>query len=283
LEVDRTKILISTDMEGTTGAVDWNDVLPGKPQYERFRKFLTRDVDSAIKGAKDGGAGEIIVSEAHDGMMNIFIEDLPSDVSMITGHVGKKFGMMEGIDGSFDAVFLVAYHAMEGTVGAIMNHTWSPTLIRKIWLGDIRVGELGLSALIAGHYDVPVTLVTGDDKVAKEATDLLGNIETAVVKYGISRYAARCLTPTKTSELIKEAAKKAVMNTKKYKPFKLKYPLNIKIEFMSALQASSVSKAKGFELIDPTIVTCTCDNALDVNLMFSEVFRGRDRVFGPIP
>jgi D-amino peptidase len=277
------KVFISADMEGTTGAVDWNDVMPGKRQYERFRRLLTGDVNAAIKGAVDAGADEILVNEAHDGMMNIFIEDLPQNASMITGHVGKREGMMEGIDETFDAVFLVAYHAMEGTTAAIMNHTMSPHLIRKVWLGDIKVGELGLSAIIAGHYNVPVVLVTGDDKIAKEATSLLGDIETAIVKYGISRYAARCLTPEKTASIIRESARRAVERRKKLKALKLKYPLEMKIELMTALQASQVSTAPGFNLVDPTTVSCTCSSALDVRQKFSELYRGRDRVFGPIP
>jgi D-amino peptidase len=277
------KVYISCDMEGTTGAVDWNDVMPGKSQYERFRRLLTRDVKAAIHGAMEGGAEEVLINEAHDGMMNILIEELPSNVSMITGQAGKKLSMMEGIDKTFDIAFLVAYHAMEGTSGAIMSHTFSPFMIRKIWLNDKRVGELGLSALIAGHFDVPIGLVTGDDKIAQEALNLLENVETAIVKYGISRYAARCLTPETTEKIIKNAAKRAVERRADFKPFKIKYPVELKIEFMSALQASNVSEAPGFRLIDPTMVSCTCNNAIEIITMFSEIVRGRDRVFGPIP
>jgi len=277
------KVFISADMEGATGAVDWDDVMPGKRQYERFRRLLTGDVNAAIGGAFEGGADEVVINEAHDGMMNILIEELPEEVSMISGHDGKGMGMMEGIDGGFDAAFLVAYHAMEGTTAAIMNHTWSPTLIRKVWLGDLRVGELGLSAHIAGHYDIPVALVTGDDKVAREAVALLGDVETAVVKHGISRYAARCLTPAKTAKLIREAARRAVERRGELRPFKPAYPMEVRIEFMSALQASNVSRAPGFALVDPTTVSFACGDALDANTKLSEVFRGRDRVFGPIP
>lgn len=277
------KVFISSDMEGATGAVDWNDVMPGKAQYERFRKFLTRDVNAAIKGAYEGGADEILVNEAHDGMMNILIEDLPEEVQMISGHVGKTLGMMEGIDETFDAAFLVAYHAMEGTTAAVMNHTWSPTLIRKIWLDKVNVGEVGLSALMAGHYDVPIVLITGDDKVATEATALLGDVETAVVKYGVSRYSARCLTPAKTSKIIQESAKRSLQKIGKVEAFKPKFPLKVKIEFQSALQASLISQAPGFTLVNPTTISYRAKNAFDASLMFKEVSRGRDRVFGPIP
>jgi len=277
------KVFISSDMEGATGAVDWNDVMPGKPQYERFRKFLTRDINAAIKGAFEAGTDEILINEAHDGMMNILIEDLPEEVQMISGHVGKTLGMMEGIDETFDAAFLVAYHAMEGTTAAVMNHTWSPTLIRKVWLGDVKVGEVGLSALIAGHYDVPIVLVTGDDKVSKESIALLGNVETAIVKYGVSRYTARCLTPAKTAKIIQESAKRSLQNMGKVNAFKPKFPLKVKIEFQTALQASLISQAPDFVSVDSTTVSYTAKNAFDASLMFKEIFRGRDRVFGSIP
>lgn len=265
------KILLSADMEGTTGAVDWNDMFQGKPEYERFRRLLTGDVNSAIEGVLKGGADEIVVTEAHAGMKNILLEELHPDASMISGHMGKTWLMTEGIDESFDAVFLVAYHAMEGTPAAIMNHTEDPHLINAVWLGDVKVGEVGLASLAAGHFDVPVVLVTGDDKVAKEATTLLGDIETAVVKYGISRYTARCLTPKKTSELIKSAAERAVKRAGAMQPFKPEFPMEVHVELKTVLQATQVSKARGIRLVDPTTVASTCNDVLEANQLLSEV------------
>jgi len=58
------KVLLSSDMEGVTGAVDWDDMFQGKPQYERFRRLLTQDVNAAIEGALAGGADEVVVTEA---------------------------------------------------------------------------------------------------------------------------------------------------------------------------------------------------------------------------
>jgi D-amino peptidase len=265
------KVLLSADMEGTTGAVDWNDMFQGKPEYGRFRRLLTGDVNFAIEGALEGGADEVVVTEAHAGMKNILLEELHPDASMISGNMGKTWLMMEGIDESFDAVFLVAYHAMEGTPAAIMSHTEDPHLITAVWLGDVKVGEVGLSSLAAGHFDVPVVLVTGDDKVAAEARALLGNIESAVVKYGISRYAARCFTPKRTSEMIMSAAERAVKRAGAMKPFKPEFPMEIRVELKTALQASQVSKARGIRLVDPTTVASTCVDVLEANQLLSEV------------
>lgn len=273
--------MISSDMEGTTGAVDWNDMFQGKPQFERFRRFLTKDVNSAIEGAFEGGADEIVVTEAYAGMKNILLEELHPDVSMISGHMGRTWLMMEGIDESFDAAFLVAYHAMEGTTAAIMNHTESPNLIRAVWLGDVRVGEVGLAGFAAGHFDVPVVLVTGDDKVVAEARALLGDIESATVKYGISKYTARCLTPKKTSELIRSASERAVRKAGALKPFRPEFPLEVRVELMTALQATQASKARGIRLVDPTTVAFTCNDVLEANQLLPEVLhRGSDPAVG---
>ena len=51
--------------------------------------------------------------------------------------------------------------------------------------------EAGINAAIAGHFNVPVIMISGDDVIVKEATDLLGNIEGAVVKWAVSFHAAK--------------------------------------------------------------------------------------------
>ena len=55
------KIYISADMEGVTHS---QDVMPGRSQYERFRRLLTTDVNAAIEGAAQAGATEFLVNEA---------------------------------------------------------------------------------------------------------------------------------------------------------------------------------------------------------------------------
>ena len=52
------RVFISADMEGVTGVTHPQDVIPGRPQFERFRRFLTADVNAAIEGAAAAGATE---------------------------------------------------------------------------------------------------------------------------------------------------------------------------------------------------------------------------------
>jgi D-amino peptidase len=45
------KIFISSDMEGTTGVVDWNQCLVDEPGYDYYRTLLQAEVNAAIEGA----------------------------------------------------------------------------------------------------------------------------------------------------------------------------------------------------------------------------------------
>lgn len=231
-------------MEGATGVTGVSDVLDDKPAYERFRKLLTKDVNAAIKGALEAGADNIIVNEAHGNKRNILLEELHSEAQMISGPT-RFLCMMEGINKSFDGVFLIGYHARAGAQAAVLNHTISGSQIYNIRLNDKVIGELGLSVLMAGCFGVPVVLVSGDDKLCAEAKDFIGNVETVQVKEGIDRYVAKCLTPSKTSKLIKEAAIKALKNINNYKPITMKGPFKMEIDFMNTSMAASAALLPG--------------------------------------
>ena len=51
------KVLIAADMEGISGVVSWDHVNPEHAEYQRFRRLMTQDVNAAIQGAVEGGAG----------------------------------------------------------------------------------------------------------------------------------------------------------------------------------------------------------------------------------
>ena len=66
------KLLIAADMEGITGVCNWNHVDPAHADYQRFRRLMTQDVNAVIRGASEGGADEIVVSDGHSNGDNIF-------------------------------------------------------------------------------------------------------------------------------------------------------------------------------------------------------------------
>jgi len=52
-------------MDGSSGVAALQQVLYPNAEYFASRNFITADVNAAIRGLKAGGAGEIVVTDAH--------------------------------------------------------------------------------------------------------------------------------------------------------------------------------------------------------------------------
>jgi D-amino peptidase len=237
------KILIATDMEGITGVTTWDQVTPGHAEYARFRKQMTEDVNAAIRGVCEAGADEVIIADGHWNGSNILIEELDVRGRLNTGSP-SPFSMMQGIDESVDGVMFVGYHARNGSPNAILDHTWSSKTVANVWLNNILTGEYGLNAAVAGQFGVPVILVSGDQTACAQVTELLGNVETAIVKQASGRFAAECLSPDVTRDTICVSAERAVERQAEGNipdPFVLDMPITVTVEFFSSDMADRAS------------------------------------------
>lgn len=246
------KLLIAVDMEGITGVANWDHVTPTHPEYGRFRRLMTADVNAAIAGACDAGADEIIISDGHWSGTNILIEELDPRARLNSGGP-TPFSMVQGIDGGIDAAFFVGYHAHIGSQNAVLDHTWSSTSVANVWLNDQIVGEIGLNAAVCGAFDVPVVMLSGDQTAAAEARALLGDLETAVVKQASGRWAAECLPPAVTAPLIREAAARAVERFRAGKapaPLKVAQPVTVTVEFVYSHMADFAAVLPGATRLD---------------------------------
>ena len=232
------KILISVDMEGITGVVSQSHTDHTTAEYQRFRKLMTGDANAAIEGVLAGGATDIVVNDSHGNMDNILIEELNPAARLISGSP-KPFSMMEGIGSDVDAAIFIGYHARAGSAPAIHDHTWSSTTIHNATLNGKPMGEIMLNAALAGHFAVPVVLVTGDQLATSEARQVLGDVETVTVKIARGRCAADCLPPAKTAPIIRQAAQSAVQKAleRKPAPFVVQTPITLGIEFVRSIQA----------------------------------------------
>jgi D-amino peptidase len=239
-------VLISVDMEGISGVVTGDHTSSSHKEYERFRKLMTAEANAAIEGALAGGVDQIVVNDSHGGMANILIEELDPAAELISGSP-KPFGMMQGIGPEVDAVFFIGYHAASGTGAAVLEHTWSGHVV-KVRLNGRVVGETGLNAALAGAYDAPVVLVTGDRAVAEEARALLGEIETVAVKDGVTRSAARCLHPQVAHKHIRKAAERALRLD--VPPFVVPPPITMQVVFQRAIHADMAALLPGSQRVD---------------------------------
>jgi D-amino peptidase len=252
------KILIAADMEGITGVTTWDQVTPGHAEYARFRKLMTQDVNAAVRGAYEAGADEVIVADGHWNGSNILIEELEARARLNTGSP-SPFSMMQGIDESVDGVMFIGYHARNGTPDAILDHTWSRMTVANVWLNDTLTGEYGLNGAVAGHFGVPVIMVSGDQTACAQVVDILGDMETAVVKRATGRYAAECLPPPVTQDMIFMSAARAVTRLQDGAvpaPFVLDAPVRVAVEFFTSDMADRASKIP-FTQRDGTRVSLT--------------------------
>jgi D-amino peptidase len=222
------KIYISCDMEGTSGVVSWDQCLKDRPEFERARYLLLGDVNAAVEGALAAGADEVIVADMHDGSLILPTEGLHPGAKYVVGvpHISPRFPYLED---SFDAMFLVAYHAMAETSPAVLAHTMSSEWFEYAVNGT-PVGEVEIDAALAGAAGVPVTLVTGDQAVCAEARRFLGEIETVEVKQATDYARALCLAPMTSHQLIREAAERAAKIGKKVKRFGFGTPVEITVK-----------------------------------------------------
>jgi D-amino peptidase len=220
------KILISVDMEGITGIVSADECNRRvSDDYQYFRKIMTVEANAAVEGALAGGATEVVVRDAHDTGRNILPDLLHKSARLLRDWSFGPKEMMEGIDETFGAAVFIGYHASAGKPNAILEHTWSGR-ITDVKINGVSLPEAGLNALIAGHFNVPVVFVSGDQAVCDQVRGLLGEIESVAVKKGIGA-ATLSLHPEVSGPLIKEGVERALRNLGKYKPYRLTPPYKL--------------------------------------------------------
>ncbi|MFN4227207.1 MAG: M55 family metallopeptidase [Candidatus Ratteibacteria bacterium] len=223
------KIYIATDLEGATGVFKFKQTRERGDEFYEAMKLLMGDIAAVVEGLKEAGVNEIYVLDGHDRGNNFIPELMVKGVKYITGY--PRPDILYGLDQTFDGIILLGYHAMNGTPDGVLHHTQSSLAELKYFYNGIERGEIFQSAVIAGYYNVPVILVTGDEATCREAKDLLGkDLPTVAVKKGISREAAILLSPDETKILLKEGAKKAIKMLPKLKPYKIKLPVKLTIK-----------------------------------------------------
>lgn len=252
------KVYISVDMEGITGINNMKFLLADQPEYDRGRKLIMKDLNAAIEGAIEAGATEILVNDAHGNMRSILIEDLHEKADLVTGFPKKNL-MMAGIDESFDAAMFIGYHSKAGS-GGIIEHTISMGVIDDIKLNGISYGETGFNAALAGFYNVPVVMVSGDDIVKKEVLEVLPNAEFAMTKECQSPSAAKMLNPSKTKVLIKEKAKAGLLKKDELEPFDLGSNIEVEVSLKTSQQGSIAEIIPGAKKISPKTVVFNAKN-----------------------
>jgi D-amino peptidase len=261
-ERNGSRVYISADMEGVAGVVTGEQLGPGGFEYQRFREFMTEEVLAAIQGAREAGATEFVVSDSHGNGQNLLVERFPSDVRLVRSWP-RPLMMMEGISERFDAVIFLGYHASTANPSGVRAHTMSSARLTSVRINGAEVSEAVINAALAGHFGVPVVLVTGDDVTVKETQALLGAIEGAVVKEAISFHSALTLTPEAARELIREKTRSAMQQLGSFRPYRIEGPLQLDLAFKHYRPAEVLALLPYVGRADSHGIRITCADILE--------------------
>lgn len=243
------KVFISADMEGVTGVVTVEQLRPGGFEYDRFREVMTGEVLAAIDGARAAGAAEILIADSHGNGQNLLLDRLPEDVTVIRSWP-RALGMMEGIDATFDAALFTGYHAAAANARGVYSHTLSSDHYAAVSLNGEPASESLLNAAVAGHFGVPVVLITGDDIAVAELQAVVEGVEGAVVKRALGFHSAETMTPAAARALIRRNAEAGIRKAGSIQPLRLPTPVTLGLTFKNRLPAEVLAFLPNVERVD---------------------------------
>ena len=245
------KIYILCDMEGTSGIWRPEQVQQANPAYAEGRALLMADVNACIAGAFEGGATELVVCDTHGGGPNLSLAQMdPRPVY----ETPTAFSPLPSLDESFAGLILTGHHAMAGTLNAFLDHTMDSARWFRFRINGRPVGEIGMETAHAGHFGVPLIMVSGDEAACAEAEELCPGIVTAAVKRGLGRNCARCLSPEVGRALIRQGAAEAVRRAASLPPWRLQPPIELELTLYRSDYADAIAARPGYERVDARTV-----------------------------
>jgi len=259
-------IYIMTDLEGISGITSREQVLPEASRYAEGRRLMVNDINVVVRACKEAGAEKVYVRDCHGGGMNVIWSELCEEADgYIIGYTGDdRFPCLD----ECDAVILLGYHAMAGTPGGTLEHSMSSTSIQNYHINGVQAGEVAIDAGIVGDKGKPVIMVSGDDKVCREAEELLPWVVTAEVKRGITWRGGVLLPQQKAHALLREktieAIRHAEANPDSVKPLQYAKPITMRVELVErGILPSSYAKPY-MKIIDGRTYEVTGDTMEEV-------------------
>jgi D-amino peptidase len=264
----RLKVHISVDMEGVAGAVTGEQLGPTGFEYGRFREFMTREALAAIEAAKAAGATEIVVADSHGNGQNLLIDQLPPDVRVIRSWP-RRLGMVAGIDDGIDAAIFIGYHAGTNNPTGVRAHTFSSANLTRVALNGTNVTEGSWNAAIAGHFGVPVVMMSGDDAAIAEVRKAVGNIEGAETKRSLGFHSANSITPQASYALIGQRVRAALGRVGDFKPLKVQTPVVVDVSFKNYMPAEILAYLPMFERTDSHSVRFRAKDMVEASMIMT--------------
>jgi D-amino peptidase len=240
----RKTVFLITDAEGVAGVCRQDQT---DPKDQEMRQLLTGEINAAVDGLYEGGAGEVIVWDGHDGSQTLSALTIHPRSKLIIGDLGVTMTL----ERNYAAVGFVGQHARANRKGGILAHSYSSLGIQTMLMNGKPVGEIETRAALAGAFNTPVIFLSGDQAAAEDLRAVVPNAELAVVKEGFSNYVCQTLSAPAAQNLIHERARSGMQRVAEIKPYKIEGPVTIQIEYTTrnALGVDAHLR-QGAEIID---------------------------------
>lgn len=245
------KVYISVDMEGISGVNGDDQTSAGGAEYGRARRLMAEDANAAIRGAFEGGATDVVVNDSHGSQRNLLPEDLDPRARLIS-HSFKRYGMMEGLDETFDAIIFVGYHAKADAARGLFAHTGSG-VVRDLQVNGASVGEGGMNAALARWYGVPVVAVSGDDAAVEEVARAVPGIRGVAVKRAINTRAVELKPLAEARKDIQAASREGVQSARKPAPERLA-SYQVRMQFRNVVIPEVAAAFSDITVVAPDVV-----------------------------
>ncbi len=259
-------LYISADIEGISGVSSWSHLAPGQAEYEEARKWMTNEVLAAIKGAERAGVTEFVISDSHGNGENILLDELPDNVELVRSWP-RPLGMMQGVEeGNYIGALLIGYHAGATWPEGLLAHTISG-VVQELRINGMPVGEAAFYAMVAGHYGIPILVVSGDDGLVDEMKSVLPNAAPILLKQHYSWSGTKTLVPGNAMKIIEDevekAVAKAVANPMFFEPYIPSVPLAIEIQLDTRKRADVASLLPWVDRIGSNGIRFEAKDAID--------------------
>ena len=217
-------VFLITDAEGVAGICRQDQTETKNPELQ---KLLSGEVNAAVRGFLQGGAGEVIVWDGHGNSSTLSVSTLEQPARLVIGGLGPKMLLDHG----YDAVGFLGQHARANRERAVMAHSYSSLGIQKLTMNGREVGEIETRSALAGAFGVPVIFLAGDQAAADDLLAIVKDAEVAVVKEGIGYYACLSLSAASAQSLIEQKAAAAVRKLGTIKPYRIDGSVEITTEY----------------------------------------------------
>jgi D-amino peptidase len=269
------KFFIHWDMDGASGiftreqAWYWeNGVHEDVPM--QARRLFTADVNAGTAAALEAGAAELIITDTHHGGGNLLMNEVIKDrrVRYNERSVGMENGKrrwMPGLDETVGGLMLPGHHAKAFTEHAFLPHTWNIEWA-DFQINGQSVGEIGIEACYAGHWDIPLMLVQGDEAACYEARRQFPWIVTAVVKRDMSPESCTGLDPDAAHKELARKVAEAIERSRsgQFRPYKPKLPMTITVRMRTMDGAAKAAQRPGVRRLDDHTVEARVGRQCDV-------------------